>query len=194
MTEQWIALNALPPEGRTFTLDDPSVWSSPLAAFQMEVQVLSPLSCEVTLLPQADGCLVRGRTRGQVAVPCSRCAENAVVDIDHPFESFEPYPEDDGASLPSGTHARKADEFFPDETDELVMRLVRGAPEINLAGLAWEEFLMCLPVNPLCAPSCKGLCPVCGKNLNEASCDCTTETSDPRLAALKQLNIVPNKS
>ena len=194
MFEQWIALHNLPPEGRTYMVDNPAVWSEPLAAFEVEARVLTPLSCEVLLLPQDDGCLVRGRTRGRVAVPCNRCAEDAVVDIDHPFESFEPYPEDDGRSHPAGTHGHHPGEFFPVDTDELVMRLVRGAPEINLAGLAWEEFMLCLPVTPVCSDSCKGLCPVCGKNRNEDACDCATETADPRLAALKHLRIDKNKS
>ena len=38
----------------------------------------------------------------------------------------------------------------------------------------------------LCSPDCKGLCAVCGKNLNEGPCDCQPEP-DPRLAVLKQL-------
>ena len=38
----------------------------------------------------------------------------------------------------------------------------------------------------LCSEDCKGLCPVCGKNLNEGPCGCRKET-DPRLAVLEQL-------
>jgi uncharacterized protein len=38
----------------------------------------------------------------------------------------------------------------------------------------------------LCKPDCKGLCHICGKNLNEGSCGCGREP-DPRLAALRQL-------
>ena len=67
-----------------------------------------------------------------------------------------------------------------------------GAPEINLAGLLWEEFVLALPVRPLCKPDCKGLCPDCGKNLNEGSCSCVRDEGDPRLAALRGLKVKKN--
>lgn len=38
----------------------------------------------------------------------------------------------------------------------------------------------------LCRPDCKGLCPVCGKNLNDGPCGCT-KSPDPRFAVLEQL-------
>lgn len=43
------------------------------------------------------------------------------------------------------------------------------------------------PTKPLCSEDCKGLCPVCGCNLNEQSCSCDIRTVDPRLAVLKNL-------
>ncbi|MCM8770381.1 MAG: DUF177 domain-containing protein [Candidatus Omnitrophica bacterium] len=36
-----------------------------------------------------------------------------------------------------------------------------------------EELILNYPLNPLCRPDCKGLCPKCGKNLNEGNCNCT---------------------
>ncbi len=35
-----------------------------------------------------------------------------------------------------------------------------------------EEIILDYPLNPLCKPGCKGLCPRCGQNLNEGSCNC----------------------
>ncbi len=43
------------------------------------------------------------------------------------------------------------------------------------------------PMAPLCRDDCKGLCSVCGCNLNASSCSCDTRTVDPRLAVLKNL-------
>jgi len=42
-------------------------------------------------------------------------------------------------------------------------------------------------MQPLCKPDCKGLCPICGNNLNDSLCDHNTETIDPRMEVLKQL-------
>jgi uncharacterized protein len=42
-------------------------------------------------------------------------------------------------------------------------------------------------MTPLCDDACKGLCPQCGRNLNEGTCDCQPDTSDDRFSALRQL-------
>ena len=39
----------------------------------------------------------------------------------------------------------------------------------------------------LCRPDCKGLCSVCGKDLNEGACGCDTFVPDPRLAAIRDI-------
>ncbi|MFO7841307.1 MAG: DUF177 domain-containing protein, partial [Fidelibacterota bacterium] len=39
----------------------------------------------------------------------------------------------------------------------------------------------------LCSPDCKGLCPICGANLNHMNCSCKTENYDPRWDKLKEL-------
>ena len=35
-----------------------------------------------------------------------------------------------------------------------------------------EDILLALPQNPLCSTECRGLCPVCGQDLNQATCSC----------------------
>jgi uncharacterized protein len=37
-----------------------------------------------------------------------------------------------------------------------------------------EEIILDYPIKALCSPNCKGLCPKCGKNLNEGGCTCAT--------------------
>ena len=39
----------------------------------------------------------------------------------------------------------------------------------------------------LCKEDCKGLCSVCGKDLNEGKCDCDTFVPDPRMAAIMDI-------
>ncbi|MFA5116864.1 MAG: DUF177 domain-containing protein [Candidatus Omnitrophota bacterium] len=43
---------------------------------------------------------------------------------------------------------------------------------IDLTPDVREEFLLAYPMNPLCSPGCKGLCPKCGQNLNKQKCAC----------------------
>lgn len=59
--------------------------------------------------------------------------------------------------------------------------------QIDLDALLQEDILLELPTKFLCSEDCKGLCPACGKNLNEGPCGCSMRQIDPRLAVLKQL-------
>ena len=56
-----------------------------------------------------------------------------------------------------------------------------------LDDLVRDTLLVAEPLRELCKSDCKGLCPVCGQNLNEGQCDCDTFVPDPRLAALESL-------
>ncbi len=50
-----------------------------------------------------------------------------------------------------------------------------------------EQILLLFPSKILCHDDCKGLCPKCGKNLNEGKCSCPEHEPDPRLAVLAKL-------
>lgn len=58
---------------------------------------------------------------------------------------------------------------------------------IDLAPVLREYALLEIPISPLCSPDCKGLCPICGNNLNESTCIHDDDSIDPRLASLKTL-------
>ena len=75
-------------------------------------------------------------------------------------------------------------EIREDESDDYIQ-----APDYKLdtVSLLRDDILLELPSKFLCKESCKGLCPKCGKNLNEGSCSCVMHEPDPRLAVLKKL-------
>jgi uncharacterized protein len=58
---------------------------------------------------------------------------------------------------------------------------------LNLAPLVREYMLLAVPISPLCSSSCKGLCPVCGENLNEVTCPHQSTSLDLDQSALDQL-------
>ncbi len=43
--------------------------------------------------------------------------------------------------------------------------------EIDLEEIVRDTILLSIPIKMLCKPDCKGLCPICGKNLNEGPCE-----------------------
>lgn len=59
--------------------------------------------------------------------------------------------------------------------------------QVDLAPLAREYLLLDMPITPLCKAECKGLCTVCGANLNEEDCGHQQHPGDPRLSILKDL-------
>ena len=66
--------------------------------------------------------------------------------------------------------------------------LVPEDAQIDLESLLREYALLEFPINPVCKPDCKGLCPVCGENLNHTDCGHRPEPDSP-FAALKDLLI-----
>ncbi len=57
---------------------------------------------------------------------------------------------------------------------------------MDITGMVRDTLLAAQPLSNICKPDCKGLCPVCGANLNHGDCGCERFVPDPRLAALQQ--------
>lgn len=73
--------------------------------------------------------------------------------------------------------------------------------EVDLTDDVREELLLAFPSCFYCSPDCKGICPMCGANLNHASCSCDTQEAEPEPDAaapspwdqLDALNLAPEK-
>lgn len=59
--------------------------------------------------------------------------------------------------------------------------------KLDLDELVYTEVVVSFPMKHLCREDCKGICPSCGKNLNDGKCGCETKQTDPRLQALADL-------
>jgi len=70
------------------------------------------------------------------------------------------------------------------EDDDEVYLIVNDF--IDLAPLVHDAIFLELPLAPLCREDCQGLCPVCGIDRNEATCQCQ-QPGDPRWATLESL-------
>lgn len=71
------------------------------------------------------------------------------------------------------------------EGEDTEVFVVAEDQKVDLDPLVRDDIVIRYPSKLLCSPDCKGLCPNCGKNLNEGDCDCAKEQTDPRLDALK---------
>ncbi len=59
--------------------------------------------------------------------------------------------------------------------------------QLNVEDLLLSEIVTSWPMKILCKPDCKGICPTCGRDLNEGTCDCDHFVPDPRMAAIKDI-------
>ena len=59
--------------------------------------------------------------------------------------------------------------------------------KLDFDNLVVSDIQLDFPLKFLCCEECKGLCQVCGANLNEVECNCNKNSIDPRLEALKEL-------
>lgn len=74
-----------------------------------------------------------------------------------------------------------------DFTDDDIEILPENVKEIDVSNLINEVFLINRPIQKICKEDCKGLCSMCGINLNETTCSCADSSIDPRLEKLKSL-------
>ena len=68
-----------------------------------------------------------------------------------------------------------------------VIEVPAGGKHVDLADHVRSELLVVIPLKPLCGDKCRGLCPVCGTNLNVGSCSCDSDSHDSRWDALKKV-------
>jgi uncharacterized protein len=109
-----------------------------------------------------------GRLEGNVELPCRRCLDEVDVDVD-----------EDAHFLLAAIGAEEAD-------DPEVFLYDPNARSIDLRPAIRETWLLAVPTYVQCSGDCKGLCPTCGTNLNESTCNCSISKSDPRWDALRK--------
>jgi uncharacterized protein len=75
-----------------------------------------------------------------------------------------------------------------EESDNSNVKLISPEQDkINLTSDVYEYAELAVPLKKLCREDCKGLCPHCGKNLNEEQCDCKNEVVSDVWEPLKKL-------
>ena len=138
---------------------------------------LGPL--HFTLRLQRTGRMVEvdGRLQATVQLECGRCLCRYQQEVDERFSfTFTPVLEEAGADQ---------DEVEL-EADELGLVLYQDET-LELGPCLQEQAVMALPVAHVCSSGCRGLCPECGVNLNEGSCDCSPKPFNNKFGALADL-------
>ncbi len=117
----------------------------------------SQLRAELQLFLQGKEVLVRGRLHGEVRLPCSACLQPAKVEVEAPVELLY---------APPGT----TPELDADDPLSEVDLLHHDNQVVDVTEPLRELVIVSLPMAARCTETCKGLCPECGQNLNDAAC------------------------
>jgi len=118
---------------------------------------------------------LRGRLSSGLELQCARCLEPVPQEIARDFELlYRPLGADAGRDELSVTDAEAEIGYYQGEG-------------ILLEDVLREQVVLALPLKITCREDCKGLCPQCGKNLNQEQCSCTVPLEDPRWATLKEI-------
>ena len=151
-------------EGRTLEL------TAPIEPFELAGQRYSAVdgSALVTLdvSHMTSGYALRLRYSVRLEGPCMRCLEDA-------------------GRAPTEVDAREIDQ--PGGGDEMTSPYVDGT-KLDVAAWARDALVLALPSAIVCSEDCRGLCAICGENLNTAGPDHSHESApDPRWAKLGEL-------
>ncbi len=120
---------------------------------------------------------VDGRFDAVVGLKCGRCLQDFKQSLAEAFTlTFVPHRDD-----------VEIDEEIELETEELGL-IPYSEETLELRDPLQEQLLMAIPISPLCAESCQGLCPECGGNRNRQACDCTRKPFNNKFTALTGMN------
>jgi uncharacterized protein len=129
----------------------------------------APLDLDLRLESATEGVLVSGTVAATIAGECGRCLEPVTDDFEVEVVELFAYP----GSLTAAT----TDEG---EVDRIVDDLIDVEPVVR------DAVVLGLPAAPLCRPDCAGLCPTCGRRLDDLPAGHAHDQLDPRWAALTE--------
>lgn len=134
------------------------------AAYPHIVGFMEPVRIEGILRNENECFILEAKGETKVSLLCDRCLTPVATEIHFNIEE-------------RFSHTGRDDE----ETETF------SGDQIDLADYVKRGILEALPMKVVCREDCKGLCPVCGKDLNTGDCGCDTTEIDPRFESLRAL-------
>ncbi len=144
MRLELLKLNIEEGSSQSFEFEETSVGDLP------GVTLLEPVTGRFVLSNLGIGYQLSGSFSTKVSQPCVRCLEPVIQDIE--FDVNETYLLDA--------------EDNPDQQDVFSLE----SDILDVTDIVRQDLLVEVDEFPLCREDCKGLCPVCGANLNETTC------------------------
>jgi uncharacterized protein len=118
---------------------------------------------------------VSGHLATRMEVACDRCLEPTAFPIEADFRLLY---------RPVALSPDRVEVLIEDSEAEVGFYEGEG---LELVDVLREEILLLLPMQRVCREDCKGICPVCGQNRNQADCQCHEKLGDDRWSGLRNL-------
>ncbi len=164
-------------EGLHVAFDDISVCRGFDPDLPEDIRLSGPIACSADLFRQGRHVHLSGKIKGVLVLKCHRCLEDCTVKIDRDFYYMLQARADDE------TEGLREVSLGADDLD--VCNFVNG--EIRLDEIFREQLLLQVPIKALCSEGCRGICPGCGRNLNEEECCCEAGNDHSPFAILRGL-------
>ncbi len=132
---------------------------------------LKPVHVEATVKKLSEELLIQGKITTRLNFVCCRCLTPFEFPVDSRF---------DLVYLPEELEVAK-EQLEQDDMD----RLFFYKRHVDMKEVILEQLNLTFPMRTLCSQGCQGICPVCGKLIEEGKCSCTAKESDLRLEKLK---------
>ena len=173
-----IRLHEIPKEGKSFHVDrETGELNEALGDLIGDQSYVT----DFQLLPVGQAFDLKGKIQTSIKEVCSFCAREFELPVS---ESFHELILKDEARKLTGLK-----DFSPDEN--VSVSVAQGGLTYDVGSLVREVVALAEPYQPVCREDCKGLCSVCGTNLNETNCRCAKEEnvkSSP-FSVLKKLKL-----
>jgi uncharacterized protein len=161
-----LVISSIPEEGLQQKIDLPIALNA--GTLESNAHVL------INTFKHGDRILIDGTVKMSASFKCSRCLKEFSYPLNVSFkEEYLPSPEVSNEEQELADKSMDLN-FYRDD-------------EIDITGLIREQLLLAAPMKVLCRSDCRGICPKCGKDLNEGLCGCRDEEMDPRLTPLKKI-------
>lgn len=122
--------------------------------------------------------VIEGNASIKVTIPCDRCLEGVTVPLELRFREVVPARAETGPETIQDESEKEED---IEESSFDPGYFLEGY-HLDVDKLLFGEALLNWPSRVLCKENCRGLCPVCGQNLNHGDCGCERKALDPRMA------------
>ena len=174
-----LKLDEIPEEGLSLQWSEEraSLLAYLIGLSKIDFDFETPLQSEVKIQKAGQSVLITGKIETDLRLECVRCLKEFTYPLSNEFE-LTLHPSKEAPSEEETELGR----------DEMESSFFEGG-EIHLSEIACEQVFLEIPYQPLCQEGCKGLCSICGKDLNLSPCECVKEEFPSGFSTLKKLKL-----